>query len=214
MKIKQVLVAAVVLAAIPHMASAVTIAELDFENNAEDWTVRGSSGPLTVTYELGGDSTNLGFSLATGAAGTANGSIRHEQQIFAPAGFTMQNIKVTGLASGFSSWVMDGRVGISPGSNAAGTPLTTNYSFSAAASDPGVVVVDTPFELDASGDILFTGISSFYVTIENIKGLDSVWQSNNIRELVVTADLIPEPASMVLLGLGGMMMMGRRRSKA
>lgn len=53
-----------------------------------------------------------------------------------------------------------------------------------------------------------------FINVEIVKGLDSVWQANNVRNIQVFADLtaiVPEPTSLALLAMGGLFALVRRR---
>ena len=199
------LLSAVLLASVPNMASAVLVDALDFTGGGSAWTVISFDTGLPLDWELDGDPTNVGIDNNT----TASGHYRMYQEVFAPAGFTMSNVVVTAKTSGYSSWVMDGRIGLF---TTEGYPLTNDY-WGHGADPGGVVNVDLPKTLDASGDPTYTGVSSVMINVEIVKLL-TVWTANNVREIEVFADLtaiVPEPASLGMLAMGGMMVLLRRR---
>ncbi|QEG33420.1 PEP-CTERM sorting domain-containing protein [Bythopirellula goksoeyrii] len=196
---------ALAIAMAPSVSSAALVAALDFTDSGSAWTVIADDPGLPLVYELDGDPTNVGIAQDT----TNSGQYRLSQEVFAPAGFTMSNIMVTFEASGFSSWVMDGRLGLHDEPEYA---LASDYSGRGGVSGDGVVV-DAAKSLDASGDPDYTGVDSVFINVEIVKGLAGVWQANNVRNIQVFADLnpIPEPASFVLLGFSGLFALVRRR---
>jgi len=206
----QLLISAVGVGLLPSLGSAALVASLDFTNNGSAWNIVANNNAAPLTFELGGDPTNVGVANITNAAGQYN----LNQQVFAPAGFTMSNIRVEALGSGYSSWVMDGRLGFDDQFRA--FALQNAYSIQGAETPQGGTVnVDVPLVLDASGDPDFTGITSIYVGVEIVKGLPGVWTDNNVRQIKVYADLtpVPEPSSMALVLAGGSVLLGRIRRR-
>lgn len=206
----KLLVSALTLCALPAISSAAVMglngeAHLDFSNSGEDWVLETLTNGAPLTFELDGDTTNVGIANVSGL-----GQYRLLQEITAPAGYTMSNIKLTGKASGYGSWIMHGRASLDVGPN--NVPLQNDYSVDGA-NLPGDGYADKPFTLDSSGNLEYTDITSVYVAVEIVKYLSNVWESNNVRELVVTADLtpVPEPASFGLLAAGGCLLLRRSR---
>lgn len=99
----------VILFLLSGSASAVLIESLDFTNGGSAWTVVPSDTGLPLVFEKGGDPTKVGFEHPN-TSGTGHYNLFRE--ISAPAGFSMSNIRLELLGSGFSSWIMDGRIGM------------------------------------------------------------------------------------------------------
>jgi len=203
MKKMQLLALAMAVALVPGMASATLIAALDFTGGGSAWTETILDPGYAPTLELDGDPTKFGFAANT----TDTAGVRYHQEVFAPAGFTMENIQVHAKVSGYSSWVMIGRFGFADG---VATCTACQPYWTGTDHMSGVVTTDEPFILDASGDLAFTGLASIVVMTEVHKGLAGVYQRPDVSAIEVHADLVPEPSSLALLVLGAMAFARRR----
>lgn len=177
-----------------HIASAVEIAAADFTNNGSAWSLTpGNPADLPILFEKDGDPTKVGFEHPNNEfAGLYNLT----QQVFAPAGMSMTNIRLEALASGFSSWVMDGRVGF--GLEEELYPLVYEYGMAASRGvdneNNGMVVVDYEIVLDSTGDPEFPATPSIWVAVEIVKALPQVSQHADVSQIKIYADLTPIPA--------------------
>jgi hypothetical protein len=203
MKKIQRMALAMAVALVPGMASATLIAALDFTGGGSAWTETILDAGYAPTLELDGDSTKFGFTANT----TDTAGVRYHQEVFAPAGFTMENIQVHAKVSGYSSWVMIGRFGFADG---VAVCTACNPYWTGTDHMSGIVTTDEPFSLDASGDPAFTGLASIVVMTEVHKGLAGVYQRPDVSAIEVHADLVPEPTSLALLALGAMAFARRR----
>lgn len=183
------------MAAVTNSALAVQIAALDFTNNGEAWSIIDAGGPsgglLPILFEKDGDPTKVGFEHPNT---TDWGQYLLQQRIDAPEGMVMSNIRLEALVSGFSSWVMDGRVGFGLDEEDK-HPLALDYGTSAAywPGNNGKVVVDFPVFLDASGDPDYMGVPSIYVSVEIDKILFQVSQHADVSQIKIFADLSEAP---------------------
>lgn len=197
------------LSLIPSLTSAALVAALDFTGGGSAWTLTTHDGGAPLTYELGGDPTNVGIATTTSASGHYNLS----QQVFAPVGYTMSNVRVEALGSGYSSWVIFGRLGLdlTPQTHA---PASDYWISAGDTPTSGTVNVNVPMVLDSTANVAYDDITSVYVMVDVVKGLAGVWVDNNVKEVKVYADLtlIPEPSSIALFGAGGLALLRRRRA--
>jgi len=208
----QLFLSAVGICLVPSIGSAALVAALDFTNSGSAWTVEqidtngnnNLADELPLTFELGGDPTNVGIANATGS-----GQYRLLQQVFAPSGYTMSNISLTAKGSGYSSQVALGRVGFD--TTPINIPLQADYGVDAGEIPNGSVNIDKDILLSAGANPEYTGITSIYVSVEIAKYY--VWYDNNIRNIQIHADLtpVPEPSSFTLVGLGGLALLRRSR---
>jgi len=184
-----------VVATCARYSTAVEIASLDFANNGEDWSLIDVGGPsggtLPILFEKGGDPTKVGFEHPNTSQW---GQYVLQQRIDAPEGMVMSNIRLEALASGYSSWVMDGRVGFDIDPEVK-FPLQQDYGTSAAEwpGNNGKEVVDFPIFLDASGDAEYTNIPFIYVDVEVDKILSWVSVHADVSQIKIYADLSPAP---------------------
>ena len=147
MKKMQVIMLAMLMALVPGMASAVLVEALDFTGGGSAWTITVKDAGYPYTLELDGDTTKVGYVQNT----TATGGVMMFQKVSAPVGYTMENIRLEALGSGYSSWIMLGRIGLSTvGSGAVPTgTLWTGID----KLPTGVVHTDTDVVIDASGHV-------------------------------------------------------------
>ena len=168
-------------------AGAVLIKAFDVTGGAGEWEITvldaGTPGAYPVTYELDADPTKFGYENNT----TDTGGTMLTQEVLAPDGFTMSNVKLEGRVSGYSSWIMLGRIGlgIAPANATAQQPYWTGSDHMS-----GVVTTDELFTLDASGDPLFTGVTGVVVQTEVWKGLNGVYQRPDVSDLRLYANLV------------------------
>jgi len=197
-------VPAVLLAVGPNSVFAVEIAALDFTGGGSAWNVTGETyepmaDTLPIIYEKDGDPTKVGFEFISPFGSPEGlGLYSLTQQIFAPAGMAMTNIRLTALGSGFSSWIMDGRVGFGLEENIA--PLEYEYGVSAntgnlgtGGENNGLVVVDYVIDIDSTGDPDFPATPSIWVSVEIVKQLELVAHNADISQIVIEADLTAIP---------------------
>ena len=190
---------------VPCVASAVLIEALDFTGTWDYELVH--AGGYALTKQMDGDPTKAGFEQNT----TEWGAFYAVTEVLAPTGYTMSNVRVEALASGFSSWVMNAYLSL--GTVAETNPLwLTHYVSTSQGAYNGVVVVDVPLAIDASGEAEFTGVSSVFVGTQLDKGLTSVWKDINISQIKVYADLtvIPEPSSIAMVAFAALAFLKRR----
>lgn len=163
-------------------ASSELVAALDFTNGAAGWTIIPLDPGYPHTFELDGDPSKYGYESNT----DSTASIFMFQEVFAPVGFTMTDVRLEAKVSGFSSWVMIGRIGLANGAAncTACAPYWTGTDYMS-----GIVTTDEPFVLDTSGDPSFTGISSVWVHTEVHKGLAGVYQRPDVSDIRLYATL-------------------------
>ncbi|QEG33418.1 hypothetical protein [Bythopirellula goksoeyrii] len=200
-----IIVCTMLLASESGSALAVQIAALDFTNNGSAWNITEHTTEIPLVFEKDGDPTKIGFEHPN-TDGSGHYSLT--QQVFAPAGMSMTNIRLEALGSGYSSWIMDGRVGFGLEENL--NPLQYKYGASAnnfkdptIPGDPGnngTVVVDFPLFLDTTigtgspPEPGFTPTPSIWVSVEVVKLLGHVSQHADVSQIVITADLTAIPA--------------------
>jgi len=197
-------VSSLLLAILSGSAMAVEIAALDFTNSGSAWNITGYTTEIPLLFEKDGDPTKIGFVHPT-TDGSGHYSLT--QKVFAPAGMSMTNIRLEALGSGYSSWIMDGRVGFGLEENL--FPLQYKYGESVGnwtdptiPGDPGnngTYVIDFPMFLDTTigtGDPPvpgFTPTTSIWVSVEVVKLLGHVSTHADVSQIVITADLTAIP---------------------
>jgi len=174
-----------------HPADEVLIQALDFTGGGSAWTVLDDDTGLPLVFEKDADPTKVGFDHPN-TTDTAGYNLY--QQISAPAGFSMSDIRLEANVSGFSSHVMLGRIGLGFTPKPAGTLY--DYWTGNGVAYNGQVVIDQPLDLDATGDESLSGQTSVYVGVEVAKGLAAVSQEVDISELKVYAHLTPLSATL------------------
>jgi len=202
MKRMQIVLMGLVVALMPCTASAVLITALDFTVPG-DWTITHDllTGPAQAELEADGDPTKVRL-LPVGGDNAGNAFL--DREVFAPAGFTMSNIRLEAIGVGFSSHVRGGRVALSDDN------ITyTDYFDTTGASGGEEIII-----ADSSGDPDYTGVSSVWVRADIFNALGLAGESS-VRSMELFADLtaIPEPTSLVLLTLGSVFVMSRRRRR-
>lgn len=170
------------------VASADLIAQLDFANNGSGWTILPTDTGLPLIFGKDGDPTKVGFQHPNTSS---TGHYNLYQEISAPVGYTMSNVRVEALGSGFSSWIMDARIGM--GNGPATNALYYNYYDYIGQRYNGQVVTNAPLLLDATGDDAFGGLTTLFVGLELVKGLPGVSQLVDLSNIKVYADLTPLP---------------------
>jgi hypothetical protein len=170
------------MAVVPGIASAVLVEALDFTGGAAGWTVNVIDPGYAHTLELDGDPTKVGYAQNTSATGAVN----LFREVSAPAGFTMSSITLDAKISGFSSWIMLGRVGLSLTETNA-VPILPHWAGSDDFS--GITTMDEPVTVDASADPNFTGLTSVWVGVEVHKGLTNFYQRADVSAIEVHAVL-------------------------
>jgi len=176
---------AMIIVLAPSMASAVLVEALDFTDGGA-WTITVKDAGYPYTLELDGNPTKVGYATNT----DSTGGVMFVQEILAPAGFAMSNIRLEALISGFSSWIMLGRIGLgnAPADAVAEMPYWTGSDHMS-----GVVTTDEPMSVDASGDPDFTDVTRVIVATEVWKGLSWVYQRPDVSQIKLYADLTALP---------------------
>jgi len=181
-----VVLLSVVLA--PPGVPAELVKALDFTGGAGNWTITvvdaGTPNPYPHTFELDADPTKFGYAKNT----NDTGAIMLHQEVFAPAGFTLSNIRLEARVSGYSSWTMLGRIGL--GLSPAGATVQQPY-WTGSDHLSGVVTTNAPVSLDASADLRFTGVTRVTVQTEVLKGLGHIYQRPDVSDIRLFADLTP-----------------------
>ena len=167
----------------PVTVSAVLVAELDFTGGASAWTNTVIDAGYSHTTELDGDPTKVGYAANTSASGAVN----FFQEVAAPAGYTMSSITLDARVSGYSSWVMLGRVGL--GLAKADFVPGLSYWGGIDTLASGVVFSNEPVTIDASADPSFTGLTSVWVGVEIHKGLAGVYVRPDVSHVELHAVL-------------------------
>ena len=194
---KQVIVLAMLVALVPGVASAVTVA-FDFTGSGSAWTPSRESGPAAVTYEMGGDPTKMGYESTTEL-----GYITLWQEIFAPAGWTMENIKLDAVLRGYSSWIALARMSLSTAMTTA-VPEGTLWDQQPAGSVGG------PVQIDATGNVAFADGTSVWVGVEVYKGLTN-YTPIELSQVVLSYDLVPEPGTISMFAMAFAAMLLRKK---
>ena len=201
MKKIQLIMLAMLVALVPGIASGVSIA-LDFTGGGSAWTISGQSGlpAYAPTLELGGDPTKIAYEQNT----TDAAHITMWQQVVIPVGAT--NVRLDALASGYSSWIMLGRIGLS---TVGGIVVPSGTYWADQNQNVAGVVVDTPISIvDTLG--IFDGTTPSYVGAELHKGLAAVYVMPALSQIVLSYDVIPEPSSIALVAFAALAFMKRR----
>ena len=180
----RLILSAVLVTLVPGAAWADLNMTLDFDNNGSDWSLTVQQGDLPLTFGLDGDVTKIGFEINT----EFTGQYGLTRELVAPAGFVWSNIRMEYLASGYSSWIMDGRAGFGTQDNPFPLQLEYSDSFSLSEVWGGIVGKDEQFDLNASGDPLFTGRSNLWISVEVGKGLAGVWSDADVSQIRILAD--------------------------
>jgi len=182
MKLRTSLPLALLLSLAPGLVSAELVEAFDFTNNGAGWTIIPLDLGYSHTFELDGDPSKYGYETNT----DSTAGIFMFREAFAPVGFKMSDVRLEAKVSGFSSWVMIGRIGLANG--AANCTACCPY-WTGTDHMSGVVTTDEPFVLDTSGDASFTGISSVWVHTEVHKGLAGVYQRPDVSDIRLYATL-------------------------
>jgi len=181
-------ISTVLLALLPKAAAGVLVEAIDFDNNGSAWTVTANDAGLPLLFELGGDPTKVGFQHPNT---TDTGQYNLFTKVSAPAGFSMSNIRLEALGSGYSSWIMEARIGM--GFAPQSFSLFYDYHAEIGTEYNAQYVVDQPLVLDATGDQNLNGLSDIFVGVEVAKGLSHVSTEVDISQLKLYADLTPLP---------------------
>ena len=197
----------------PALSSAALVATLDFNDGGSDWTITTADGGIPLTFEP--NKVRLG----TSDPGTATGHYRLNQEIFAPAGFTMSNVILTGKISARNdAYYTDSRVGLeSDPVTPTFVPFAADYHFSSYYDGGSSQFLDQPFTLDSTGNAEYTNLTSVHVAIELVKSIAAggYWLPIDASDLQVFATLtpvpVPEPTSLAVLSLAGLAIARRRR---
>jgi hypothetical protein len=184
MKKMKPFVYALLMAVVPGIASAVLVEALDFTGAAASWTVNVIDPGYAHTLELDADPTKVGYAQNTSTTGAVN----LFQQVSAPAGFTMSSITLQANVSGYSSWVMLGRVGLGL-TETNSVPILPHWGGIDTIVPGGTVYLDEPVVVDASANPSFTGLTSVWVGVEIHKGLTNVYQRADVSSVEVHAVL-------------------------
>ena len=206
---------ALCLGLLPTSASAALIAALDFQYSGSDWTVTTVDGGFPITYGLGGDPTKAG--LGTSDPGAVTAHYRLTQVISAPAGYTMSDVQLKGELSGRADgYYTDARVGLDSDGLGSPVPFACDYNFSNYYQGGGSPFVNEPFTLDSTANPQFDDVTSVYIAVEMYKSIASggYWAQVDVSALEVHATLtaVPEPASLTVIGLAGLLLASRRRA--
>ena len=202
MKKMQVVMLAMLVALVPGIASGISIA-FDFTGGGSAWTIVGQSGlpDYPATFELDGDSTKVGYTQNADFAA----HISMWQQVILPVGAT--NVQLSANVSGYSSWVMLGRIGLS---TVATSVIPSGTYWTGIDHLPtGVSYYDEPVSISDTFEI-FDGTTDCYVGIEVHKGLSWVYQRPDVSQVVLTYDVIPEPSSIAPVVFVALAFMKRR----
>ena len=188
---------AMLVAMAPGIASAVSVA-LDFTSGGSAWTFEVMDAGYAHTLELDGDSTKIGYETNT----DSTAAVRAWQSVALPA--LAINVQLSADVSGYSSWIMLGRFGLSTVGSGA-IPLGTYWTGVDAMS--GTVLTNQSMSIDDSLDI-FDGGPNAWVGVELHKGLAGVYQRPDVSSVVLSYDLIPEPGtiSMIAMAFGAMLL--------
>ena len=91
MKRMELVMLAMLVALVPGIASAVLIEAIDFTGGPGSWDYEWVADPgYAATWQLYGDPTKIGYVQMTGVTG----QFIAQKEIFAPAGFTMSNVRL------------------------------------------------------------------------------------------------------------------------
>lgn len=194
------------VALVPGMASADLIAALDFTGGGSAWTTTvmdpGTPGAYPHTLELGGDPTKVGYLPNT----TDTAAVRLLQEVFAPAGYTMENLRLDAKVSGFSGHIHLGRIGMGSFQPA----VVAVLEYWTGVSQLGGTHVDTPVTLDDTGPGVLDGRTSVWVGVEVHKGIAGTYVQPDVSAIMLYGDLIPEPSSIALMAIGALALLKRR----
>jgi hypothetical protein len=184
-------------------SGAVLIQAFDFTGGGSAWTVNvHEANGLPIVYELGANPTKVGYDDTLPGVGSEPGYATLWQQVTLPAGQTMSNLRLEAKVSGYSSWVVLGRIGLST--------TATNYATQGTlwtGTDhlpSGVVYTDADVSIDASSTAALTDISSVWVGAE-IASYYGTGVIGSVSEIKLYGDIVPEPATMGLLMCGGLL---------
>jgi len=193
----------------PGTAAVVNGVTFDFFNKASD-------GSLNFSYNGGGDEDNNGTSsssLSGGVAGLLQGFL-HQNGSFAGLD-KIQTWTLSGLDAG-----VEYELRIYAGRWSTGVDRRSTFTFdpdgAGAVSDVSVSInEDNPTALGLSaGDAFYLSYRYTAVTGEDLVVKSQINNSAGASWHVyaLTNQVVPEPTSLALMGLGGMMLMRRRRA--
>ena len=166
-----------------------------------------------VTFEFGADQARTDTSLYGGViARQQDDGSAYGVRVIGDDGVRVQLIRITPGGSGIDTLQTSG------GTSTFGSGEVIDVTFSvvndednneidlatAFTTDDGVTR-GTTFSIDFSDPEAITGPGSFGL-IANAPNFGYTWD-----DIVITGDAVPEPASLALVGLGGAMLLGRRR---
>jgi hypothetical protein len=180
----QALALSMLIVLVPGLASAALVEALDFTGGAAGWTVNVIDPGYAHTLELDGDPTKVGYAQNTSTTGAVN----LFREVSAPAGFVMSSITVEAKVSGYSSWIMLGRVGLGL-TETNSVSILPHWGGIDTIVPGGTVYIDETFTVDASADPNFSGLTNVWVGVEVWKGLTNVYVRADVSSVEVHAVL-------------------------
>ena len=154
-----------------------------------DWDIDDSTTPNLLWYESGYGDYSLdldGDGLHGGIMQDGLGQISWTRQITAPAGKTLENIRVLAHGHGWKNYV-GLELRLSPGGTADYSKTAQGDAFRML---DGTAPEDNPITVNASGDPAYTGISSFYLTvIIDDTGVHPDYRRAYLSDVTVYADV-------------------------
>ncbi len=206
----RLLVWAIVVGLVPSVSlSAVLVQAFDFTNSGSAWTIKTvHDAGLPIVYEMGGNPTKVGYDDTLPGSGSAAGYATLWQEVTLPAGQTMSNLRLEAKVSGYSSWVILGRIGLSTTATEYATQGTLWTGTDHLPS--GVVYTDADVAIDASSTAALTDISSVWVGAE-IASYYGTGVIGDVSQIRLYGDVVPEPATMGLMMCGGLLLGCLRR---
>jgi len=187
MKKMQPIVLAMVIVLVPGLALADLVAALDFTDSGSAWTIKNvHDAGYAPTYELDGDTTKIGYATNT----DSTGYMTLWQEVSVPEGFgAMTNLRLEAKVSGYSSWIMLGRISLStvPTSYATQGTMWTGIDH----LPTGVVYADSEVVIDATGHPSLNDLTSVWVGVEIVKNLSWVYVRPDVSQVRLYADFEP-----------------------
>ena len=157
---------------------------------------------------MGGNPTKVGYDDTLPGSGSAAGYATLWQEVTLPAGQTMSNLRLEAKVSGYSSWVILGRIGLSTTATEYATQGTLWTGTDHLPS--GVVYTAADVGIDASRTAALTDISSVWVGAE-IASYYGTGVIGDVSQIRLYGDVVPEPATMGLMMCGGLLLGCLRR---